>query len=233
MKAAYELPYRGFDKPGRLPHVFQANEFNANQWVDEKEVPYTHPTDAVYNWVRVRLLGGRSLFWARQSFRLSDFEFKAAEIDGTGENWPISLEDLAPLLFARGRDFSRFRPQRRLAAVSRRQLRRRPIIRPIPRPSNASPRSPTSRNIGFRSGGSAQGKRWLGKFHQSAAAGCAGNRQTRHRSKCHCARNHQSTRTLVWQTARILSTGIPAAKCMSRRARSFWRPDAWKARACC
>lgn len=96
LKHAYELPYRGFDKPGRLPHVFQANEFNANQWVDEKEVPYTCPPDAPYNWVRVRLLGGRSLFWARQSFRLSDYEFKAAEIDGTGDSWPISLADMAP-----------------------------------------------------------------------------------------------------------------------------------------
>ncbi|HEY6987094.1 MAG TPA: GMC family oxidoreductase N-terminal domain-containing protein, partial [Bryobacteraceae bacterium] len=96
LKHAYELPYRGFNKPGRLPHVFQANEFNANQWVDEKEVPYTHPADAPYNWVRVRLLGGRSLFWARQSFRLSDYEFKAADIDGTGDRWPISLADLAP-----------------------------------------------------------------------------------------------------------------------------------------
>jgi len=96
LKSAHELPYRGFNQPGRLPHVFQATEFNANQWVDEKEVPYTHPPDAEYNWVRVRLLGGRSLFWARQSFRLSDFEFKAADIDGTGENWPISLDDLAP-----------------------------------------------------------------------------------------------------------------------------------------
>jgi choline dehydrogenase-like flavoprotein len=96
LKHAYELPYRGFDKPGRLPHVFQANEFNANQWVDEKEVPYTAPPDAPYNWVRVRLLGGRSLFWARQSFRLSDFEFNAAEIDGTGDSWPIRLKDLAP-----------------------------------------------------------------------------------------------------------------------------------------
>jgi len=46
--------------------------------------------------VRVRLLGGRSLFWARQSFRLSDYEFKAADIDGTGENWPISHDDLSP-----------------------------------------------------------------------------------------------------------------------------------------
>jgi len=44
----------------------------------------------------VRLLGGRSLFWARQSFRLSDFEFKAADIDGTGDSWPISHDDLAP-----------------------------------------------------------------------------------------------------------------------------------------
>ena len=43
IKHAYELPYRGFDKPGRLPHVFQANEFNANQWVDEKEVPIHMP----------------------------------------------------------------------------------------------------------------------------------------------------------------------------------------------
>ena len=95
-KAAHELPYRGFNKPGRLPHVIQANEFNANQWVDEHEAPYTHRADTQYNWVRVRLVGGRSHFWARQSFRLSDFEFKAAEIDGTGDNWPISLADVAP-----------------------------------------------------------------------------------------------------------------------------------------
>ncbi len=95
-KAAYELPYRGFNKPGRLPHVFQANEFNANQWVDEKQVPYTYPEDAPYNWVRVRLLGGRSLFWARQSFRLSDLEFKAADIDGSGENWPVDHAEMSP-----------------------------------------------------------------------------------------------------------------------------------------
>jgi choline dehydrogenase-like flavoprotein len=95
-KAAHELPFRGFNKPGRLPHVIQANESNAEQWVDEKEVPYTHDPTKPYNWVRVRLLGGRSLFWSRQSFRLSDFEFKAADLEGTGENWPISHDELAP-----------------------------------------------------------------------------------------------------------------------------------------
>lgn len=95
-KAAYELPYRGFRPPGHLEHVFQADEFNANIWVDEQEVPYTFAPENPYNWVRVRLFGGRSLFWSRQSFRLSDYEFKAKSHDGFGENWPISHADLAP-----------------------------------------------------------------------------------------------------------------------------------------
>jgi choline dehydrogenase-like flavoprotein len=96
MKSIYELPYRGFGKPGRLAHVFQANEFNANQWVDETQVPYTHDPKEPYNWVRVRMIGGKSLFWARMSYRLSDYEFKAKDHDGFGENWPIAYADLAP-----------------------------------------------------------------------------------------------------------------------------------------
>jgi choline dehydrogenase-like flavoprotein len=95
-KPAYELPYRGFKPPGRLEHVFQASEFNANVWVDEQEVPYTFAPANPYNWVRVRLFGGRSLFWSRQSFRLSDYELKAKSHDGFGEDWPISEKDLAP-----------------------------------------------------------------------------------------------------------------------------------------
>lgn len=96
LKPVYELPYHGFGKPGRLSHVFQANEFNANTWVDEEQVPYTHDGKEPYNWVRVRLVGGKSLFWARMSYRLSDYEFKAKDHDGFGDNWPISYQDLAP-----------------------------------------------------------------------------------------------------------------------------------------
>jgi len=96
VKPAYDLPYRGFVPPGRVPHVFQANEFDANVWVDEKEVPYTYDPAHPYNWVRVRLFGGRSLFWSRQSFRLSDYELKGKSHDGFGEDWPISLADLSP-----------------------------------------------------------------------------------------------------------------------------------------
>jgi len=95
-KAPYELPYRGFGKPGRFPHIFQATEYTANLWVDDKEVPYTHDPKTPYNWVRVRMIGGKSLFWARMSFRLSDYEFKAKDHDGFGENWPINHAELAP-----------------------------------------------------------------------------------------------------------------------------------------
>jgi choline dehydrogenase-like flavoprotein len=95
-KAAYELPYRGFKPPGTLEHVFQASGYNANVWVDEQEVPYTFDPANPYNWVRVRLFGGRSLFWSRQSFRLSDYEFKAKSRDGFGEDWPIDHAELAP-----------------------------------------------------------------------------------------------------------------------------------------
>src|SRR5277367_4434474 len=95
-KPAYELPYRGFKPPGRIEHVFQSNGFDANVWVDEQEVPYTFDPANPYNWVRVRLFGGRSLFWSRQSFRLSDYELKGKSHDGFGDDWPISLADLAP-----------------------------------------------------------------------------------------------------------------------------------------
>ncbi len=91
-----KLPFRGFKPPGKLEHVFQASEFNANVWVDETEVPYTFNPLHAYNWVRVRLFGGRSLFWSRQSFRLSDFELKAKSHDGFGRDWPLDYAELSP-----------------------------------------------------------------------------------------------------------------------------------------
>ncbi|MEO7144841.1 MAG: GMC family oxidoreductase [Bryobacteraceae bacterium] len=96
LKAVYDLPYRGFGQPGRFPHVTQASEFDANTWADEKQNPYTYPEDDPYYWVRVRLIGGKTLKWGRASWRLSDFEFKAKDHDGYGDNWPISYADVKP-----------------------------------------------------------------------------------------------------------------------------------------
>lgn len=96
LKAVYDLPYRGFGRPGRFPHVTQASEFNANIWADEKQNPYTYDPGDPYYWVRIRAIGGKTLLWGRQSWRLSDYEFKCREHDGFGENWPIRYSDLAP-----------------------------------------------------------------------------------------------------------------------------------------
>ena len=40
--------------------------------------------------------GGRSLTWGGITLRLSDYEFKAADHDGHGQNWPINHNDLDP-----------------------------------------------------------------------------------------------------------------------------------------
>lgn len=96
LKHVYELPYRGFGRPGRFPHVTQADEFNANVWADEKQNPYTYDPADPYYWVRIRLVGGKTLMWGRASWRMSDYEFKCKDHDGFGDNWPIGYKDLAP-----------------------------------------------------------------------------------------------------------------------------------------
>jgi len=96
LRPVYELPYRGFGRPGRFPHVTQADEFNANVWADEKQNPYTYDPSDPYYWVRVRLIGGKTLVWGRASWRLSDYEFAGKDHDGFGDNWPIRYKDLAP-----------------------------------------------------------------------------------------------------------------------------------------
>ena len=96
LKPVYDLPYRGFGKPGRFPHVTQASEFDANLWADEKQNPYSYDPKDPYYWVRIRLIGGKTLRWGRASWRLSNFEFKNKDHDGYGDNWPIAYEDLAP-----------------------------------------------------------------------------------------------------------------------------------------
>ena len=91
----HEMAYRGLMEPGAIGDgAIGENVLSA--FVHPSEVPYTHDADKPYVWVRNRVVGGRSVFWSRQSFRLSDLEFKAKDHDGFGENWPIALADLAP-----------------------------------------------------------------------------------------------------------------------------------------
>ena len=71
-------------------------EYNYEWFVNDLENPYSTPADRPFTWQRLRVLGGRSLVWGRQSYRLSDVDFKAASRDGYDVDWPISYADLAP-----------------------------------------------------------------------------------------------------------------------------------------
>ena len=71
-------------------------EYNYEWFVNDLDNPYSTPSDKPFTWQRLRVLGGRSLVWGRQSYRLSDNDFKAASRDGYGDDWPISYADLAP-----------------------------------------------------------------------------------------------------------------------------------------
>ena len=65
-------------------------------YIDETQHPYSHPPDRPFLWTRGHQAGGRSLTWGGITLRLSDREFKAADHDGHGANWPICHDDLAP-----------------------------------------------------------------------------------------------------------------------------------------
>ena len=71
-------------------------EYNYEWFVNDLENPYSTPPDKPFTWQRLRILGGRSLVWGRQSYRLSDVDFKAASRDGYDVDWPFSYADLAP-----------------------------------------------------------------------------------------------------------------------------------------
>ncbi len=71
-------------------------EYNYDWFVNDLENPYSTPKDKPFTWQRLRIVGGRTLVWGRQSYRLSDLDFKAFSHDGYGQDWPISYADLSP-----------------------------------------------------------------------------------------------------------------------------------------
>lgn len=61
-------------------------------YVSDSEHPYIQ--DQPFNWFRGYQVGGRSLTWGRQCYRLSDLDFEANAKDGTGVDWPIRYKDI-------------------------------------------------------------------------------------------------------------------------------------------
>ncbi len=76
--------------------VYAMFESNKHFWVKDSDHPYENPKDRPYKWRRGYHLGGRSLMWARMSYRLAPLDFEANAKDGHGVDWPIRYDDLAP-----------------------------------------------------------------------------------------------------------------------------------------
>ena len=72
------------------------NTGNKDWWVNDNDHPYTFPEDRPFYWLRGYHLGGRSLMWARQSYRMSEIDFESNKKDGHGVDWPIRYADMAP-----------------------------------------------------------------------------------------------------------------------------------------
>lgn len=99
----WELPHRGLVPQDEIAEHYaiqsQCRAFNSatkQWWVKDSEHPYVTPPDQPFSWIRGYHLGGRSLTWGRQSYRMGDVDFNANKLDGHGVDWPIRYSDLSP-----------------------------------------------------------------------------------------------------------------------------------------
>ncbi len=63
-------------------------------YIKDKENPYEEIQR--FDWIRPNVVGGRSLLWARASYRWMDADFEANVKDGHGVDWPIRYKDVEP-----------------------------------------------------------------------------------------------------------------------------------------
>lgn len=95
----WQLPYLGQsplilrDRPIQ-GLCYACRESNQQWFVNDFENPYTQ--EKPFHWIRQRVLGGRTNSWGRQTYRMSDLDFKCATHDGYGDDWPISYAEMVP-----------------------------------------------------------------------------------------------------------------------------------------
>ena len=89
---SYESPRRGGSTTDRpLGEFLAAN----GGWTIEGE-PYTQRAGSTFDWFRCRMVGGRTNHWGRISLRFGPDDFQRKSLDGLGDDWPVSYEDVKP-----------------------------------------------------------------------------------------------------------------------------------------
>jgi choline dehydrogenase-like flavoprotein len=99
-KAPWEYPHRGGRTKAMeeaypvLKRDYPLNEKNLSFWASDADSPYTEVKR--FDWFRGYQVGGRSLMWGRQSYRLGDLDFEGNAKDGIAVDWPIRYADIKP-----------------------------------------------------------------------------------------------------------------------------------------
>ena len=99
----WEVPNRGKVPEAEMAEHYavqsQCYAFNSatkQWWVRDSDHPYETPEERPFLWMRGYHLGGRSITWGRQTYRMSDHDLNANKLDGHGVDWPIRYADLSP-----------------------------------------------------------------------------------------------------------------------------------------
>ncbi|MBL7857604.1 MAG: GMC family oxidoreductase [Cyclobacteriaceae bacterium] len=100
-KDPWELPYAGRPTQEDLKQQgvqnrtgYTVRQDTKHWFVNDLENPYTEVKR--FDWMRGYHVGGRSIMWGRQSYRLADMDFEANVKDGIAIDWPVRYKDIAP-----------------------------------------------------------------------------------------------------------------------------------------
>ncbi len=92
LKNPWESPRRGASTKFR-----PFGDFDGSWWGWEIDgEPFTTKDNTKWDWWRARMVGGRTNHWGRISLRFGPDDFRRRSIDGLGEDWPISYNDIKP-----------------------------------------------------------------------------------------------------------------------------------------
>ena len=100
-KNPWDFPHRGrVDNKSAEEHfIGMRTGYTVNEpWRDHFEKDTENPIieKKPIDWIRGYHVGGRSLMWGRQSYRLSDMDFEANVKDGLAIDWPLRYKEIEP-----------------------------------------------------------------------------------------------------------------------------------------
>ena len=97
----WEIPYNNQVPPEEAQHYqkqmrtgYTIRQTTKHWWVRDTDQPYEEIKR--FDWIRGYHVGGRSIMWGRQSYRLAPMDFEANAKEGIAVDWPIRYEDIAP-----------------------------------------------------------------------------------------------------------------------------------------